>query len=62
MQIPIYRGSHTALVEPVAMDDPYHGTDGFGDSNHDQEPDLSQVQTEHAVQALVRLIKEIPGL
>lgn len=42
------------------MDDPYHGSDGFGNSNHDQEPDLSNVQSEHAVQALVRLVKENP--
>ena len=43
-QIPIYIGSHTSLVEPVAMDDPYHGADGFGDTNHDGEPDLKNFQ------------------
>ncbi|XP_057373441.1 nucleoside hydrolase-like [Daphnia carinata] len=60
-QIPIYRGAHTSLVEPVVMDDPFHGSDGFGDSNHDEEPDLRNVQKEHAVNALVRLVKENPN-
>ena len=43
------------------MDDPYHGADGFGDTNHDGEPDLKNVQQEHAVNALVRLAKENPS-
>ncbi len=43
------------------MDDPYHGADGFGDTDHDGEPDLSHVQQEHAVNALVRLVKENPS-
>jgi len=42
--------------------DPYHGHDGFGDTNHDDEPDLKCVQeSEHAVNALVRIVKSHPG-
>ena len=39
----------------------FHGIDGFGDAAHEEEADLSSLQTEHAVNALVRLVKENPG-
>lgn len=58
----MYKGAHTSLVQPVAMDDPFHGADGFGNSRHDDEPDLRTVQKEHAVNALIRLVKENPGI
>ena len=42
--------------------DPFHGHDGFGDTNHDDEPNLKCVQeSEHAVNALVRIVKSNPG-
>lgn len=43
------------------MADPYHGADGFGNTNHDEEPDLKDVQKEHAANSLVRLVKENLG-
>jgi purine nucleosidase len=39
----------------------FHGIDGFGDAVHEEEADLSPRQTEHAANALVRLVKENPG-
>lgn len=40
----------------------FHGNDGFGDCNHDEEPDLQHVSKgEHAVNALVRLVQQNPG-
>lgn len=58
----MYRGAHTSLVQPVAMEEFYHGTDGFGESQHDDEPDLGTLQKEHAVNALVRIVRENPGI
>jgi inosine-uridine nucleoside N-ribohydrolase len=60
-KIPIYKGCHSTLVEPVYNADPFHGHDGFGDTNHDEEPDLKHVQDEHAVNTLVRIVKSNPG-
>lgn len=60
-QIPIYKGAHVSLIEPVANEDPYHGHDGFGNSTHDEEPDLKHLQSEHGVNALARIARENPG-
>lgn len=61
-QIPIFRGTYSSLVEPVINEEPFHGIDGFGDCNHDEEPDLRHVKNgEHATNALIRLVKEYPG-
>lgn len=54
-------GSETALVEQGSNIDPYHGADGFGNTIHEDESDLHNVQTEHAVNALIRLVKENPS-
>lgn len=60
-QIPIYKGCDVSLVEPVVNEEPYHGQDGFGNSTHDEEPDLKHLQAEHGVNALVRIVKQNPG-
>jgi len=60
-RIPIYKGTHVSVLEPVPNEDPFHGHDGFGNTVHDEEPDLEHLQSEHAVNALVRIAKENPG-
>jgi len=60
-KIPIYKGCDVSLVEPVVNEEPYHGQDGFGNSTHDEEPDLKHLQAEHGVNALVRIVKQNPG-
>ena len=63
LKVPIFRGACSALVDSVENDELYNGLDGFGDAIHDEEePDLSFVdEKEHAVNALVRLVRENPG-
>ena len=39
----------------------YHGKDGFGDAPDPDAPDLSHIQSEHAVLALIRLANQYPG-
>ncbi|CAG7824007.1 unnamed protein product, partial [Allacma fusca] len=52
--IPIFRGSESALVFAYDIgDDPYHGKDGFGDAN--LPPVQPKLETEHAVHAIIRL-------
>lgn len=40
----------------------YHGEDGFGDVPDQDPPDLSLVQSEHGVNALIRLVNLYPGM
>jgi len=39
----------------------YHGNDGLGDVPDPSAPDLSNVQNEHAVLALIRLVNQHAG-
>ncbi|CAG7717831.1 unnamed protein product, partial [Allacma fusca] len=59
-QIPIFRGSETALVFPYySSDHPYYGKDGFGDTNLPAvQPKL---EAEHAVNAIIRLAELYKG-
>jgi len=52
---------HTLTGSASASSSYYHGKDGFGDDPDPNAPDLTQVQSEHAVLALIRLVNEYPG-
>lgn len=39
----------------------FHGQDGMGDAPNPLSVDINMIQTEHAVQALVRLAGQYPG-
>jgi purine nucleosidase len=57
--IPVYRGCDRPLVNRPANADFVHGADGLGDCGIPAS--RKQVQSEHAVHALVRLANENPG-
>ncbi|CAK9816829.1 Pyrimidine-specific ribonucleoside hydrolase RihA [Anthophora plagiata] len=61
--IPVYQGSHVPLLctenAEKAAKDQYHGADGFGDV-YDTKIDTSQLQKEHAVCALNKIVSEYP--
>lgn len=40
----------------------YFGEDGMGDSKKIKDPPMELLQTEHAVNALVRLVNKYPGM
>ncbi|ESO97842.1 hypothetical protein LOTGIDRAFT_208999 [Lottia gigantea] len=60
--IPVYRGAVKPLI-PWKTEGAthFHGNDGLGDAKWDTPDDISLIQSEHAVHALIRLVKEHPG-
>ncbi len=59
-QIPVHIGSKTAMVVPY-VGDSYHGCDGFNGVSFPEQPDVSKVSGELAVDAIRRLAREHPG-
>jgi purine nucleosidase len=56
---PVFAGAAAALIARNPLADYVHGTNGLGDSR--LPPSTRRVESEHAVQALVRLANEAPG-
>lgn len=57
-QIPVFKGARSALIPgPPSEKPPFHGQDGLGDTST-FEPDMSILQTKHAVTAINDLISE----
>lgn len=60
----MYKGAHSALVAVESSKQAekirYHGHDGFGDVYTDN-PDISKLQSEHAVVGLHKIITENPS-
>lgn len=58
--VPVYRGADRPLLSEWSAEEQFHGGDGLGDLVN--RPALSrQVEAEHAVMALLRLVNESPG-
>ena len=58
----MYRGVDRPLIGSTSQTASYyHGKDGLGDVPGENIPDPSQIQSEHAVLALIRLVNEHPG-
>jgi purine nucleosidase len=57
---PVYQGSAQPLYRKLQIADWFHGEDGLGDNNY--PPARQTAETEHAVSALIRVIRENPGL
>ena len=60
----MYRGVDRPLVGSSAVistHHQYHGKDGLNDAPDPNAPDLSHMQSEHAVVALIRLVNQYPG-
>ncbi|XP_066521204.1 uncharacterized protein si:ch211-201h21.5 [Hoplias malabaricus] len=62
-QIPVFRGSAGPLVGGGTQFKDHFGTDGLGDVLEDGGSDKweKEIQTEHAVNAIIRLVNEHPG-
>uniref|UniRef100_A0A4W3JY23 Inosine-uridine preferring nucleoside hydrolase-like n=1 Tax=Callorhinchus milii TaxID=7868 RepID=A0A4W3JY23_CALMI len=61
MEIPVFRGACLSLLGDNLHASVYHGKDGLGDVPDPSAPGLEQVQTEHAVNAMIRIVAEHPG-
>ncbi|XP_068929059.1 nucleoside hydrolase-like [Petaurus breviceps papuanus] len=60
LQIPVYQGASSPLLNTMKNDN-FYGTDGLGDVPDAGAPGLDQVQHEHAVAAMIRIINERPN-
>nr|CAD7461974.1 unnamed protein product [Timema tahoe] len=59
--VPVYRGAPQSLLLTPPSDD-YYGTDGFGDVFYPNAPNPADyVSSEHAVNALIKLVTASPG-
>jgi inosine-uridine nucleoside N-ribohydrolase len=58
--VPVYSGASRSLLQPAFDASYYHGQDGMGDTNTDDEAldQLAPIQAEHAVSAMLRLCSE----
>ena len=56
---PVYKGAYRPLMRDAVTAENVHGQDGMGDMGL-PVPDM-QAETEHAVEAILRLVKENPG-
>uniref|UniRef100_A0A4X2KX33 Inosine/uridine-preferring nucleoside hydrolase domain-containing protein n=2 Tax=Vombatus ursinus TaxID=29139 RepID=A0A4X2KX33_VOMUR len=60
LQIPVYQGASSPLLNTTKKDY-FYGTDGLGDVPDANAPAFDQVQQEHAVAAMIRIISERPN-
>ena len=58
--VPVFRGADRPLMREPAHADWFHGADGFGNQNY--PPAKIRPQKEHAVDALMHIIGENPGI
>jgi purine nucleosidase len=58
--VPIYSGQAAPLTRPLQLADWFHGKDGLGD--HGFAPVRRSAQSEHAVDAIIRIVGANPGI
>ncbi|XP_068750044.1 nucleoside hydrolase-like [Montipora capricornis] len=59
--IPVYKGATCSMLGEFTPASHFHGHDGLGDAEGIPHPDMSLLKSEHAVNALIRLVNEHPG-
>ncbi|KAJ8920672.1 hypothetical protein NQ315_004811 [Exocentrus adspersus] len=59
--IPIYKGAKKQFIYPKESISLFHGKDGFGDLDHDKEPDLSIVRNTVSSAALYEIANKYPN-
>jgi purine nucleosidase len=58
--VPVFSGAEAPLLRKLVIADWFHGADGLG--NHGYKPARRHAQTDHAVDALMRSVRENPGI
>ncbi|KAG9469831.1 hypothetical protein GDO78_019543 [Eleutherodactylus coqui] len=61
LDIPVFRGSSTAILGQNIHASDFHGVDGLGDVPDANAPGLELIQKEHAVDAMKKFACEYPG-
>ncbi|KAM6987049.1 inosine-uridine preferring nucleoside hydrolase [Aplochiton taeniatus] len=62
LEIPVFQGATKPILGHVISAGHFHGKDGLGDSPDPNAPGLDLIQREGAVQAMIRIINENPGV
>ncbi|XP_078401286.1 nucleoside hydrolase-like [Cetorhinus maximus] len=60
-EIPVFRGACSSLLGQSLNASDHHGKDGLGDVPDSNAPGLEHLQSEHAVNALIRIVTEHTG-
>jgi purine nucleosidase len=58
--VPVYSGAEVPLLRKLVLADWFHGADGLGD--HGYKPAKRRAESGHAVDALIRTVRENPGI
>jgi purine nucleosidase len=58
--VPVFRGAAQPLVRKLEIADWFHGRDGLGD--HGYAPARRQAESDHATDAMIRIIRANPGI
>ncbi|XP_055785939.1 inosine-uridine preferring nucleoside hydrolase-like isoform X3 [Salvelinus fontinalis] len=61
LEIPVFSGAAEPLMGHPLSAGSFHGQDGLGDAPDPDAPGLELLQTEGAVEAIIRLVNENPG-
>ncbi|XP_077993336.1 nucleoside hydrolase-like isoform X1 [Glandiceps talaboti] len=61
LDIPVFKGASLSLQGSDDRAHEYHGSDGLGDATDHKEVDTGLIQSEHAVNALIRYANEMKG-
>ncbi len=59
-EVPVFAGADRPLARELEPADWFHGRDGLGD--HGYAPSNRSIESEHAVDVIIRVIKEVPGI
>ena len=57
----MFKGAVKSILDEGERAGHYHGNDGLGDMSNPVQVDVSLIQKEHAVNALLRLVNDNPG-
>ena len=60
--VPVYAGASCPLIREFASADWFHGADGLGDWGDRFTPQSTQAQTGHAVEAIIDIARQTPGI
>jgi purine nucleosidase len=58
--VPVYSGAEAPLLRKLVIADWFHGADGLGD--HGYKPTRRRAEPDHAVDALIRTVRDNPGI
>ena len=59
-EVPVFAGADRPLLRTVAHAQWFHGEDGFGNQNY--PPAAARAEAGHAVDAIVRVVRQSPGI